>query len=65
MWEKEQHWNVSWSGETIWGASFSNGKYFDNELDARDFFTKLSLKDEVDFINLEKSIVWRKVNDKI
>ena len=60
MWEERKSWNVSWSGVTIWGYDYSDSAYFDNEQNALEFCAELGLKDGVNYINLEKSIIWRK-----
>jgi hypothetical protein len=61
MWEKRTSWNVSWSGTTIWGNDYNDSKGFDDDdQSAMEFCVKLSLKDDVDYISLEKSIIWRK-----
>ena len=60
MWEERVSWNVFWSGTTIWGNDYNDNKSFDKEQDAAKFCIELGLKDGVDYINLKKSIIWRK-----
>lgn len=60
MWEESTEWIVSWSGTTIWGHDYSDSKCFDDEQIALAFCVKLGLSDTVDYINFEKSTIWRK-----
>ena len=60
MWEEHKSWTVSWSGTTIWGNDYNDSKYFDDEQSAMEFCTILNLKDNVDYIHLKESIIWRK-----
>ena len=60
MWEERKSWNVSWSGTTIWGNDYNDSALFDDERSAREFCIKLSQKDDVDYIHLKESTIWRK-----
>jgi len=64
MWEEEVSWIVSWTGTTIWGYEYSDSKYFDDEQSALAFCAALSVKNGVDYINLEESTIWRKKNKR-
>ena len=60
MWEEKVKWEVSWSGTTIWENYYEDHKSFDNGRDAAEFCIEKKKKSDVDYINLKKSIVWRK-----
>ena len=61
MWEECTVWIVYWSGTTVWGNDYNDSESFDDDgQSAMEFCVKLSLKDDVDYINLKKSIIWRK-----
>lgn len=65
MWEEEMAWTVAWTGKTIWGDYYSDSECFDEEQEAVAFCVKLKLKEDVYFIELQKSVVWRKGVQKI
>ena len=60
MWEEKTVWSVSWSGVTIWGNDYNDSKPFDDEQSAIEFCATLGLRDDVDYIECKKFIIWRK-----
>lgn len=60
MWEEKIIWSVSWSGVTIWGNDYNDSKPFDDEQSAVEFCATLGLRDDVDYIECKKFIIWRK-----
>ena len=60
MWVRENDYNVSWSGVTIWEEDYSDSAYFDNEREAREFCEELKRREGIYFINCEHSIIWRR-----
>ena len=60
MWEVETIFYVNWSGETIWGNSYSDSEWFADRQKANEFSIKLQEKEGVNFITLEESTIWRR-----
>ena len=60
MWEVKTIFYVNWSGETIWGDSYSDSEWFTDKQKALEFSVELLEKESVDFIELKESTIWRR-----
>lgn len=60
MWKEKVEWGVEWDGTNIWGQDYTGRRYFDNELEAKEFLEKVKQHEGIDFICYKKSTVMRK-----